>query len=142
RDDHGKPIATATPLCIIQIEGLEPGQYQLKANGETLITASDKEWQRGVPVDRGPDFDQAERLRQVILRKNQLYFDRWRPQNETSLFGFRKHEQGQNAREIPMFDPLIEKEETQIAKLRAPVKNSFELVRGHDPSPARASASI
>jgi lysophospholipase L1-like esterase len=63
---------------------------------------------------------QLEELRHAIIRKNELYFHRWRPQNETYLYLFRKHEQGQNAREIPEFDPLVEELETNIAKLRAP----------------------
>ena len=58
-----------------------------------------------------------------------LYFYRWRPQNETYLFGFRKHEQGNNAREIPQFDPLVEAKEKEIARLRRPVKHTYELVR-------------
>ena len=52
-------------------------------------------------LQAGPDFEQAEALRALIVAKNRLYFHRWRPQNETYLFGFRKHEQGQNAVEIP-----------------------------------------
>lgn len=59
-----------------------------------------------------------ERLRAAIVEKNRLFFNRWRPQNETYLFGFRKHEQGQNAKEIPMFDPLVEEAEKGIAELR------------------------
>jgi lysophospholipase L1-like esterase len=59
----------------------------------------------------------AERLRQVIIEKNQLYFHRYRPQNETYLFGFRKQEQGNNAVEVPQFDALIEAKEKEIAKL-------------------------
>lgn len=62
-----------------------------------------------------------EELRQAIIKKNELYFHRWRPQNETYLYLFRKHEQGQNAREIPQFDPLVAELETNIAKLRAPL---------------------
>ncbi|MEM7516358.1 MAG: SGNH/GDSL hydrolase family protein, partial [Planctomycetota bacterium] len=42
-------------------------------------------------------------LREAITEKNRLFFHRWRPANETYLFLFRKHEQGQNAKEIPMF---------------------------------------
>lgn len=61
----------------------------------------------------------AEAIRQKVAEKNLLFFHRWRPQNETYLFGFRKHEQGQNAKEIPMFDPLIEKAEAEIAALLA-----------------------
>ncbi len=57
-------------------------------------------------------------LRDAIVAKNQLFFHRWRPENSTYLFLFRKHEQGRNAQEIPRFDPLIEAEEARIAKLR------------------------
>src|SRR5260221_1241440 len=63
----------------------------------------------------------------IFIAKNTLFFDRWRPQNETYLFGFRKHEQGQNAKEIPMFDPLISQQEAEIAKLRTPRKHLFEI---------------
>jgi lysophospholipase L1-like esterase len=57
-------------------------------------------------------------LRTAIGEKNELFFHRYRPQNETYLFLFRKHEQGNNAVEIPQFDPLIEKQEQVIAKLK------------------------
>jgi hypothetical protein len=56
-----------------------------------------------------------EKLRALIVEKNRLFFHRWRPANETYLFGFRKHEQGRNAAEMPMFDPLVEKAEQAIA---------------------------
>lgn len=49
-----------------------------------------------------------ETIRREIVRKNELYFHRWRPQNVTYLFLFRKHEQGNNAVEIPQFDPLVD----------------------------------
>ncbi|MBY0230442.1 MAG: SGNH/GDSL hydrolase family protein [Gemmataceae bacterium] len=57
------------------------------------------------------------KLRAAIVKKNELYFHRWRPQNETYLFGFRKHEQGNNGIEIPKFDPLVEAKEKEIAEL-------------------------
>lgn len=56
-------------------------------------------------------------LRDAIIKKNELFFHRWRPQNFTYLFGFRQHEQGNNAVEIPQFDPLVEQAEQEIAKL-------------------------
>ncbi len=67
-----------------------------------------------------PEAGQAEMqaLRSEVLRKDELFFNRWRPQNETYLFGFRKHEQGQNAKEIPMFDPLIEAADRRIHELK------------------------
>jgi lysophospholipase L1-like esterase len=54
-----------------------------------------------------------------VLHKDELFFNRWRPQNETYLFGFRKHEQGQNAKEIPMFDPLIDQADGKIQAAKA-----------------------
>lgn len=61
---------------------------------------------------------QSESLRRAIVRKNQLFFYRWRPQNFTYLFGFRKHEQGQNAAEVAEFDPLVAAAEQKIAGIR------------------------
>jgi lysophospholipase L1-like esterase len=60
------------------------------------------------------DPEPSEELRNLIRDKNELYFYRWRPQNETYLFGFRKHEQGKNAKEVAEFDPLIAEKEKQI----------------------------
>jgi lysophospholipase L1-like esterase len=33
-------------------------------------------------------------MKAAVVAKDTLFFNRWRPQNETYLFGFRKHEQG------------------------------------------------
>lgn len=57
-------------------------------------------------------------LRVAIGEKNEQFFHRWRPENWTYLFGFRKHEQGQNAVEIPKFDPLVEQWDQHIGRLR------------------------
>jgi glucose/arabinose dehydrogenase len=64
------------------------------------------------------DSPQFDTLRAAIRKKNELFFHRWRPENWTYLLGFRKQEQGQNAVEIPKFDPLIEAWDARIAKLR------------------------
>jgi lysophospholipase L1-like esterase len=73
----------------------------------------------GGPVPpSGAELACLEWIRPVIVAKNRLYFYRWRPQNETYLFGFRKHEQGNNAREIPLFDPLVAKQEAEIVRLK------------------------
>jgi hypothetical protein len=86
---------------------------------------------RGLGLDAaiGLESEQMKKLRAAIVAKNWLYFHRWRPQNETYLFGFRKHEQGQNAVEIPKFDPLVAAAEKEIAKLAMPVTHIYELKR-------------
>lgn len=57
-------------------------------------------------------------LRTAVLEKNRLFFNKWRPQNETYITGFRKHEQGQHAAETPMYDPLILEQEERITTAR------------------------
>ena len=112
---------------VFRVKGLAAGKYVLNIDGKPAATADAKEWDAGVALTRGPEFDQAEKLRALILDKNQLYFHRWRPQNETYLTGFRKGEQGQNAKEVPEFEPLVEKREAEIAKLRVPTAHTYEL---------------
>jgi lysophospholipase L1-like esterase len=71
----------------------------------------------GLPRVR-QDSDAYEALRRAVIAKNELFFHRWRPQNETYLFGFRKHEQGKNAKEVAEFDPLVAKAEEEIERIR------------------------
>ena len=56
-------------------------------------------------------------LREAVVAKNRLFFHRWRPANETYLFLFRRHEQGNNAVEIPRFDPLVAEAEAKVRTL-------------------------
>ena len=112
---------------MLAVHGLAAGRYTLTVDGKAVASAPADEWAKGVTLDRGPDFDQAERLRRAIVAKNRLYFYRWRPANVTYLFGFRKQEQGQNAIEIPKFDPLVAAKEQEIAKLRVPAAHTYEL---------------
>lgn len=114
----------------LKVTDLEAGTYVLKIDDKVIFKATATQWGQGQVIPAiAPEFVQAEKLRHAINAKNQLFFYRWRPQNETYLFGFRKHEQGNNAKEIPMFDPLIEKDEAEIAKLRVPVPHRYEIVR-------------
>ncbi|MHC5542918.1 hypothetical protein ACYOEI_32240, partial [Singulisphaera rosea] len=98
--------------------------------GRVVAVAEADDWAKGKTLPATtPEFAQVEALRATINDKNLLYFHRWRPQNETYLLGFRKHEQGNNAREIPLFDPLVSEKEQAIAKLRVPKSHVYELVR-------------
>lgn len=114
----------------VHARDLKPGKYTLTIDGRPVQTADADAWMNAIPlaVRHGPSVAQAEKLRQVIVEKNRLYFYRWRPQNVTYLFGFRKNEQGQNAKEIPEFDPLIARLEAEIARLRVPVVHEYALV--------------
>jgi len=73
---------------------------------------------RGLGLAVPADGANAEAIRKLTVEKNRLYFHRWRPENETYIFGFRKKEQGKNAVEIPQFDPLVAAKEAEINKLK------------------------
>jgi lysophospholipase L1-like esterase len=136
------PPAAYTPLQNIptggfidfRVRSLNRGRYVLAINGRAVSDKEAKDWgESDFPVLIASDLrDRALELLAAIHEKNFLFFNRYRPQNETYLFLFRKHEQGNNAVEIPQFDPLIEEQEKIIAELKKPPKQKFELRRVGD----------
>jgi putative heme-binding domain-containing protein len=72
-----------------------------------------------VPQIVGPE--KRDPIRQAILRKNDLFFHRFRPANSTYLFGFRKHEQGQNAKEMAEFEPILAQADAEINRIKREV---------------------
>lgn len=126
-DAQCRDVAGET-LTSVAIEGLPPGRYRVRVEGEAVgVIEGGKKAE--ITLDAGAEVRQAEELRKAITAKNTLYFHRWRPQNETYLFGFRKHEQGQNAVEVPRFDPLVAELESRIAVLRRPSSRTIEVAR-------------
>ncbi|HUG18166.1 MAG TPA: SGNH/GDSL hydrolase family protein [Planctomycetaceae bacterium] len=111
----------------LKLDGLTAGRYTLQISDDTSLTLSHEQWANGAPAYLF-DYEQFEKMREAIIDKNMLYFHRWRPQNVTYLFLFRKHEQGNNAKDIPEFDPLIEAKEKEIAKLSQPVSHEISIV--------------
>ena len=88
---------------------LSPGGYQTAA--QLFVKAAGR---------RLPDkwANRSATVRECVNKKNQLFFHRWRPANETYLFLFRKHEQGNNAAEILRFDPLVVEAEAAVRAAR------------------------
>lgn len=85
------------------------------------VTFTDQDYEKIAPlllqslgITSKATLKQYPALREAIIAKNQLFFKRWRPQNEIYLFGSRKHEQGRNGPEILQFDPLIAQKEQLI----------------------------
>lgn len=99
---------------------LTPLGYRLAAaviRGRAMGTEADR--QALVSQANSADESEAEaELRQAIIRKNELFFHRHRPENETYLRGFRKHEQGNNAHEIYEFESLVAEKDQEIFALR------------------------
>ena len=113
----------------LRVRDLPYERYTLVCNGRDLETASAEQWAEGVEFDDAEAAAAGESLRQAIIEKNRLFFFRWRPQNETYLFGFRKHEQGQNAVEVPQFDEHVSQAEAAIEEMRKPIQRVYTLRR-------------
>ena len=98
-----------------QADGLLPDEagYRMVADGLAGLLLGDED---------SPKIANAEaysRLTESILRKDEWFFHRHRPQNETYLMLFRKHEQGNNMVDLPQFDALIDELEPQLWELGA-----------------------
>jgi putative heme-binding domain-containing protein len=79
----------------------------------------------------------------VILRKNEFFFHRSRPANMAYIFGFRKREQGQNAVEMPQFDPMIAAEEKKIRELCQHLSEpNFRPGPALQPAPLRSESAV
>lgn len=100
--------------------GLTENGIHLTRFGYSLMALSigDQLWPHGESSGIFVVAPEVTPLQRAIIRKNELFFHRWRPANSTYLFGFRKHEQGQNAKEIPEFDPLIDTADAEIDKIK------------------------
>ena len=128
-EDAPKSAAAEAHHRVLKFTGLSPGQYVLKSGDQTIASGSADDWAKGIALHSGPAQDQEEELRKLVVAKEFDFFNFWRPDNDTYIFGYRKHEQGRNAVEIPMFEPLVEAKEAQIAKLRVPVTQAYVLSR-------------
>ncbi|MFQ5735132.1 MAG: hypothetical protein ACE5KM_24625, partial [Planctomycetaceae bacterium] len=133
----------ATPMRIFPVYsvafiGFQPGQYAVKIDGQRVdgkgrtfpsTIIAKKNQYSFFAFETVGDSAQYEKLRQAIIEKNRLYFHSWRPQNVTYLFLFRKHEQGQNAKEVKEFLKLVAAKEKEIDRLKKPVTRTYELIR-------------
>ena len=57
---------------------------------------------------------QAESLRSIVVKKNTLYFHRWRPRNDAFVYGERKNEQAIAQTEPAKFEPFMTVQEDLI----------------------------
>ncbi len=58
----------------------------------------------------------AETLRRTIVKKNTLYYHRWRPRNDAFVYGERKSEQKPAQSEPEQFEPFVAAREEEIRK--------------------------
>lgn len=109
-----QPDAASTQT--IKISGLKKGYYTLTNNNGQIMTASDKQWAEGVHISNGIVFEQAAQLRELIIQKNEVFFQQYRPMNTTYIIGFRSYEQGRHLKGLEEMSIIIKWLEGQIAQ--------------------------
>jgi hypothetical protein len=123
-------VAAATSRSLsLFVKDLAPGKYEIVVDGAVVASYSARLLTEGVEVPLPGVGTRISELRHNISVKNEYFFHRYRPQNETYLFLFRKHEQGNNAVEIPMFDPLVEALDSEIHRLASLQLHEFVIRR-------------
>ncbi len=115
------------------------GRYELIVDGTLQI---DFEYAADGGLNGGPSLIPAAyvttELREAVIEKNEMYFHRWRPQNVTYLFLFRKHEQGNNAKEVEEFEEIVAKLDDRIFELKQKATEvTIEIVRVGDADATR-----
>ncbi len=120
---------TASADTTLQIAGLKDGTYAVVVDGQEVAKVAASDLAQGKTLSlSGPKYAAAvEALRQKVIEKDTMYFHRWRPQNVTYLFLFRKHEQGNNAKEVDDFEPIVAKLDAEIHQLKQPVTQFIEV---------------
>ena len=120
------PILDDLDRYELQVSGLSPGTYELSIDGQPVGKATAEELGHGwnIATTAGPITKQGQELLQLVFKKNNTYYDRWRKVELSSL-----PEWAEKARvaEMARLDGKIAEEEAKINELRKPKTHHFEL---------------
>lgn len=119
--------ASPSQSVTIQINGLKKGFYVLTENGRQLVMASAQDWAKGMPLDHGVSQVQSERICEYIVKKNDLFFQQYRPLNRTYILGFRAYEQGRHKQGLQDLNFIITWLEGQVNLTRQPTTKTYEI---------------
>ena len=136
-DPRAEPALKLAPILAdldqyeLKITGLPAGNYELFIDGEPARRASGEELSSGINL-AGQDNAVTKQARQVldlIVKKNNLYFTRWR---NVQLYDFPNWAQGPEsdklrAAELAKLDAQIAELESQIDAARKPRLQHYEL---------------
>ena len=111
---------SAGQSAILAIPDLPSKRYLITSAGINLGIYNRDDLAQGVKIQLPVNAKQITELHDAIITKNMMFFHRHRPQNETYLFLFRKHEQGNNAAEVPKFDAIVDDYDRRVYELSRP----------------------
>lgn len=125
------PILDDLDRYELRVTGLPTGTYELSIDSEpvTKVSAADLEKGWNLGEQAGPITKQTQSLLHLIVKKNNLYFHRWR---DVQLYIFPEwarsaESDNQRAVELKRLDAQIEEAENDIERARKPVSHHFEL---------------
>tara|TARA_B110000014_G_C19517233_1_gene278336 strand:- start:121 stop:465 length:345 start_codon:yes stop_codon:yes gene_type:complete len=114
----------------MQFSTLRPGKYGIYIDDIKIFDTTANQLKSGVSLPSSFHQPAVKRAYELTAEKNMMFFHRHRPQNETYLFLFRKHEQGNNAVEVPQFDPIVDGFEKRIQEIQNSSSYRVEIRRG------------
>ena len=115
----------------LRISGLETGRYEIKVDGDTVakIGADELAQSWNLATSAGAITRQAQQVLSLVVKKNNVYFQRWR---QVQLFDCPPWAQGpefdaKRTAELARLDQEIADLETQINLARKPKSHHFEV---------------
>jgi hypothetical protein len=127
------PVLDDLDLYQLKVTGLPAGTYELSIDGEPATKATAEELAKGLNLatQAGPITKQAQEVLDLVFKKNNHYFNRWR---SVQLFEFPRWAQSaetekQRSAELARLDNQIAETEAQIDAVRKPKLRHFELKR-------------
>lgn len=117
---------------VLAVKSLKPGKYTLMAQDQSVLTATHKAWEQGIPLLDTPFSQQAGGMYKVIDEKNEQFFYRWRAVNGEYIYGRRKAPFGivNFPKEMEYLDNMILGMDREIWSLsKLPKDQHFELIR-------------
>jgi len=125
------PILDDLSRYELRISGLPKGSYNISIDGEPVTAATDSELEKGVNLasNAGPITKQCGELLDLIFKKNDAYFNRWR---SVQLYTPPAWAQGpeiesKRAAELKRLDSEIADYESKIDAARKPKSHHFEI---------------
>jgi lysophospholipase L1-like esterase len=115
------PIVEDLNRYMLKVTGLKEGRYEVWIDGEKCATVDaatlNTGWNMAMPGVSGPVTAQTRRVMELVLKKNALFYHRWR---EVQLDPARQ-------RELPSLDTRLSELETQINAARQPQSHVFAI---------------
>jgi lysophospholipase L1-like esterase len=134
-DARAEPALKLAPILAdlsryeLQVSGLAAGSYEVAIDGERVAKLSSEELAKGwnLTTLAGPISEQGRQLLNLVVKKNDLFYNRWR---NVQLYAFPAWAQGpeseaRRSAEVARLDQQIADQEARIDEVRRPKPHQF-----------------